>query len=39
MEPLPPEDVRRRLVGVARHATLINTLAKPPEVFIRFGAG
>jgi uncharacterized OsmC-like protein len=38
MEPLPPDDVRRRLMGVARHATLINTLAKPPQVQIRFGA-
>jgi uncharacterized OsmC-like protein len=38
MEPLPPEDVRRRLMGVARHATLISTLVKPPEVHIRFGA-
>jgi len=38
MEPLPSEDVRRRLMGVARHASLINTLAKPPEVHIRFGA-
>jgi len=36
VEPEPPEDVKRRLVGVARHATLVNTLARPPEVVIRF---
>ncbi len=36
IEPQPPEDVRRRLIGVARHATLVNTLARPPEVDIRF---
>lgn len=34
--PEPPEDVKRRLIGVARHATLVNTLARPPEVVIRF---
>ena len=36
MGPEPPEDVKRRLIGVARHATLVNTLARPPEVIIRF---
>ena len=36
IEPQPPEDVRRRLIGVAKHATLANTLARPPEVTIRF---
>jgi uncharacterized OsmC-like protein len=36
IEPEPPEDVRRRLIGVARHATLVNTLVRPPEVAIRF---
>ena len=36
IEPEPPEDVRRRLIGVARHATLVNTLVRPPEVTIRF---
>ena len=36
MEPEPPEDVKRRLIGVARHATVINTLTRPPEVNIRF---
>ena len=36
IEPEPPEDVKRRLIGVAKHATLINTLARPPEVAIRF---
>ena len=36
IEPEPPEDVKRRLIGVARHATLANTLVRPPEVTIRF---
>jgi len=36
IEPEPPEGVKRRLVGVARHATLVNTLVRPPEVVIRF---
>jgi uncharacterized OsmC-like protein len=36
IEPQPPEDVKRRLIGVAQHATLVNTLARPPEVVIRF---
>jgi len=36
IEPEPSEEVRQRLLGVARHATLINTLARPPEVEIRF---
>jgi uncharacterized OsmC-like protein len=36
IEPESPEDVRRRLIGVARHATLVNTLVRPPEVTIRF---
>lgn len=36
LEPEPPEDVKRRLTGVARHATLANTLVHPPEVDIRF---
>jgi uncharacterized OsmC-like protein len=39
IEPEPPEDVKRRLIGVARHATLANTLARPPEVVIRFVEG
>ena len=37
IEPEPPEDAKRRLIGVARHATLANTLMRPPEVAIRFG--
>lgn len=37
IEPEPPDDVKRRLVGVARHATLVNTLGRPPKVTIRFG--
>jgi len=36
IEPEPPEDVKRRLVGVAKHATLVNTLVRPPELVIRF---
>jgi uncharacterized OsmC-like protein len=42
IEPEPPEEVKQRLLGVARHATLINTLARPPQVEICFagtGAG
>lgn len=36
IEPEPPEDVRRRLIGVARHATLVNTLVRPPDMVIQF---
>lgn len=36
MEPEPPEEVRRHLLAVARRATLLNTLARPPRVAIRF---
>jgi len=36
IEPEPPEDVKRRLIGVARHATLANTLMRSPEVSIQF---
>ncbi len=36
IEPEPPDDAKRRLVGVARHATLVNTLARPPEVVVCF---
>ena len=36
IEPELPGDVKRRLIGVARHATLVNTLARPPEVIIQF---
>ena len=36
IEPEPPEDVKRRLIGVARHATLLNTLLRPPEIGIQF---
>ena len=39
VEPELPEDAKRRLIGVARHATLVNTLARPPEVVIRFVGG
>jgi uncharacterized OsmC-like protein len=36
IEPAPPVEVKQRLVGVARHATLINTLVHPLEVDIDF---
>jgi uncharacterized OsmC-like protein len=36
LEPDPPDEVKRRLIGVARHATLANTLLHPPELDIRF---
>ena len=36
IEPEPPDDAKQRLVGVARHATLVTTLKRPPEVAIRF---
>ena len=36
IEPWPPEEMKRRLLGVAKHATLVNTLARAPEVIIRF---
>lgn len=36
MQPDAPEEVKRRLLSVARHATLVNTLARPPEVEICF---
>jgi len=36
IEPDVPDDVKRRLIGVARHATLVSTLRRPPEVTIRF---
>lgn len=39
IEPEPPGDVKHRLIGVARHATLVNTLARPPEVVIQFAKG
>jgi uncharacterized OsmC-like protein len=37
IEPEPPDDVQRRLIRVARHATLVNTLVRPPEIQIQFG--
>lgn len=36
IQPEPPDDVKRRLLSVARHATLVHTLAHPPEVGICF---
>ncbi len=37
IEPDPSDEVKRRLAGVARHATLVNTLVRPPEVRLCFG--
>ncbi|RLC87356.1 MAG: hypothetical protein DRI79_08765 [Chloroflexi bacterium] len=39
IEPEPDEATKRRLLGVARHVTLMNTLARPPEVAIQFITG
>ena len=39
MEPEPPEEVRQHLLAVARRATLLNMLARPPRVVIRFASG
>lgn len=36
MEPEPPEEVRQHLLEVAKRATLLNTLARSPQVTIRF---
>lgn len=36
LKPDPPDEVKGRLVGVARHATLASTLVRPPEVDITF---
>jgi uncharacterized OsmC-like protein len=36
VEPDIPEADKRRLMGVARRATLVNTLARAPEVTIRW---
>ena len=36
IEPEPDEATKRRLLGVARHATLVNTLARPPGIAIQF---
>jgi len=36
LEPEPPEDAKRRLIGVARHSTLVNSLMRPPEVDMAF---
>jgi putative redox protein len=36
LEPEPPDEVKRRVVGVARHASLVNTLVQPPEMDIHF---
>ncbi|MGD9048498.1 MAG: OsmC family protein [Anaerolineae bacterium] len=37
IEPDPSTEVKQRLLGVARHATLVNTLIRPPEVRLCFG--
>jgi uncharacterized OsmC-like protein len=36
IEPDPPAEAKRRLLGVARRATLVNTLARPPDVDVGF---
>lgn len=36
IEPEPDEATKRRLLGVARHATLMNTLVRSPEIAIQF---
>jgi hypothetical protein len=36
MEPEPSGDLKRRLMVVARHATLATTLARPPVLDVRF---
>ena len=36
IEPDLPEEVKQRLIGVARHATLANTLVRPPELAVKF---
>jgi hypothetical protein len=36
LQPEPPENVKRRLIGVARHATLVNALRQPPDLDIAF---
>jgi len=35
--PVPTEDVKARLAAVGRHATLVNTLQRAPEIIVRFG--
>jgi hypothetical protein len=36
LAPDPPDEVKRRLLRVARQATLANTMVRPPEVGITF---
>ena len=36
IHPDPGHEVRQRLLGVARHATLVNTLTHPPSVDLDF---
>jgi hypothetical protein len=38
IEPEPPENVRSRLLGVAMHATLLNTLVHSPDVVVQFSS-
>ena len=38
IEPEPPEDVKSKLLGVARRATLMNTLVRPSEVVVQFSS-
>jgi uncharacterized OsmC-like protein len=36
IEPEPTEEVKGRLIRVARRASLVNTLERPPDVVVRF---
>lgn len=36
IEPELTDEVKRRLIGVAKHATLVNTLVRPLKVALRF---
>ena len=36
IQPDPADEIKRRLLGVARHATLVNTLMHPPDVQVHF---
>lgn len=36
LEPDPHDEVKRRLIGVAQHATLVKTLVQSPEVSLYF---
>lgn len=38
IQPPVADDVQRRLIGVARRATLVSTLRRPPEIDIQFAS-